>query len=175
MSKSIASIQHSLSKALNAMPGVFSTVQWGGRAYKLPGPGSRGKKRPVLLTHVCLNKAGDAVCLGFRLEKPRALAVIKQHDWIKVNSFGSLGRSGWVEMAISTKSQCKITIALLRESHSLHATNEDDSEKRGARKKTSRKGKTQSVAQGSAVAVARRLDTILHQKRAEGWRPDRDG
>lgn len=168
MNRTITEIHEALSRALNAMPDVFSTVQWGGRAYKLPGPGSRGKKKPVLLTHVCISKAGDAVCLGFRLEKSRARAVIKQHDWIKVNSFGSLGRSGWVEMAISTKSQCKVTIALLRESRALHPMPEESP----TPLTRARRGKRASVVSDSAEL--KRIDAVLGRKRDEGWRPDRD-
>ena len=44
----VEAILESLAAALNAMPDVFSTPQWGGRAYKLPGPGSRGTKKPVI-------------------------------------------------------------------------------------------------------------------------------
>ena len=168
MNKAISQIQEALSKALNTMPGVFSTVQWGGRAYKLPGPGTRGKKKAVLLTHVCLNKAGDAVCLGFRLEKRRAKAVIKQYEWVKVNSFGSLGKSGWVEMAITTKAQCKVTTALLRESRALHAMPEETPKERTR----SRRGKRTKDAERNVVA--RRLESVLRNKREEGWRPDRD-
>ena len=39
-----------VAKVLNALPGVFSTPQWGGRAYKLPRGGNSGK--PKLLAHV---------------------------------------------------------------------------------------------------------------------------
>ena len=172
MNKTISQIQELLAKALNAMPGVFSTVQWGGRAYKLPGPGTRGKKKPVLLTHVCMNKAGDAVCLGFRLEKPRAKAVIRQYDWINVNSFGSLGRNGWVEMAITTKAQCKVTIALLRESRMLHPMPEETAkqESKARRGKRAAGGDDDVEDQG----VARRIDAVVRRKRDEGWRPDRD-
>lgn len=164
----VGNILKSLAAALNAMPDVFSTPQWGGRAYKLPGPGSRGKKKPVLLTHVCINKAGDAVCLGFRLEKPRAKAVIRQHDWIKVNSFGSLGKSGWVEMAITTQAQCKVTIALLRESRQLHPMPEV------APKKATKARRGERASNVEDSAEARRMDAVLRRKRDEGWRPDRD-
>lgn len=174
MNRSISEIQASLAAALNALPGVFSTVQWGGRAYKLPGPGSRGMKKPALLTHVCLNKAGDAVCLGFRLEKSRAKAIVKQYKWIKPHSFSTLKNTGWLETQVTTKAECRVVIALLRESRALHLMpHGDDSEGRATRKKTARRGKPQSS--GKDNVVARRLDAVLRQKREEGWRPDRDG
>ena len=166
MNRTIAEIQKSLAKALNAMPGVFSTVQWGGRAYKLPGPGSRGMKKPVLLTHVCLNKAEDAVCLGFRLEKPRARAVTRQHPWIKPNSFGTLKNTGWVETEIRTKADCKVIIALLRESRTLHPIPEPAKATK-AKASRSRGRKPDAVDD----ADARRIDSVLQRKRAEGWRP----
>jgi hypothetical protein len=170
MNKSLFQIQESLAKALNALPGVFSTVQWGGRAYKLPGPGSRGMKKPVLLTHVCLNKAEDAVCLGFRLEKTRARAVVRKHNWIKPHSFSTLSKTGWVETQVRTKAQCKVIIELLRESRTLHPMPEVAAPARDST--TARRGKRASSA--SADGVAQRLDVVLRQKREEGWRPDRD-
>ena len=168
MNRTIAEIQKSLAKALNAMPGVFSTVQWGGRAYKLPGPGSRGMKKPALLTHVCLNKAEDAVCLGFRLEKTRGRAVMRQHSWIKPNSFGSLKNTGWVETEIRTKAECKVIIALLRESRSLHPIPETALP--AEKPKTARRGKRAADAEDDS-GNARRIDAVLRRKRDEGWRP----
>lgn len=171
MKRAISEIQAALAKALNALPDVFSTVQWGGRAYKLPGPGSRGRKRPVLLTHVCLNKAEDAVCLGFRLEKPRARAVMRQHPWIKPNSFGSLKNTGWVETAVTTKAQCKVIIALLRESRMLHPMPEESLN----RPTKARRGKrAEARGDDEDKGVVRHIDAVVRRKRDEGWRPDRD-
>jgi hypothetical protein len=118
-----------------------------------------------------LNKAEDAVCLGFRLEKPRAKAVIKQHDWIRVNSFGSLGKNGWVETDVRTKAQCKVIVALLRESHSLHAIAEDvkPTQRRAKNASGRRRGKPGSEAADDPVT--RRLEAVLRQKREEGWKP----
>lgn len=165
----IAHIQEALASALNALPDVFSTVQWGGRAYKLPGPGSRGKKRPVLLTHVCITRQRDAISLGFRLEKSRARQIIRQHPWIKPHSFGKLKNTGWVEMEVQTMAQCKVVIALLRESRMLHPMPQPPETSGGPRSKPARSRKRGRVDKDDPVA--RRIDSVLSRKRDEGWRP----
>jgi hypothetical protein len=170
MKPRIAEIQRSLSKALNAMPGVFSTVQWGGRAYKLPGPGSRGMKKPVLLTHACLSKTGDAVCLGFRLEKSRARTIVREHDWIKPHSFRTLSKTGWLETQVRTKTQCKVMVELLRESRALHPMPEALTQAPASRKRASARNSGSSSGD-QRNPITRRLDSVLSQRRAEGWRP----
>jgi hypothetical protein len=165
MSVSIEGILESLASALNAMPDVFSTPQWGGRAYKLPGPGSRGKRKPVLLTHVTIPKQRDCVRLGFRLDLQRARAVVKQHTFIKPSTFGTLGKNGWLETAITTKAQCRIVIDLLKESRALHPVSEPAAT-RGTRSSTPTRKKS-AGAQGNAEAM--RIDAVLRRKRDEGW------
>jgi hypothetical protein len=165
--KKISEIQESLSRALNAMPGVFSTVQWAGRAYKLPGPGSRGTKKPLLLTHVCLNKAEDAVCLGFRLEKSRARAIVRKHTWIKPHSFRTLSKTGWLETQVRTKAQSKVIIELLRESRTLHPMPEKDAGKQTTKPARHRK----RAPHDETDPITRRFDAVLRQKREDGWRP----
>jgi hypothetical protein len=168
MNKVISDIQESLAAALNAMPDVFSTVQWGGRAYKLPRPGSRGRKKPVLLTHIVIPKTRDAVHLGFRLPVPRAKAVVKQHRFIRPSTFGTLGKSGWLEMALTTKSQCKVVIALLKESRGLHPVSQADAAP--AAPKSARRRKRGSDA-GGDDGITNRMDAVLRRKREEGWKP----
>lgn len=162
----IADIQASISRTLNALPGVFSTVQWGGRAYKLPGPGGNMKK-PRLLAHVWLTKSGDAVGVDFKLEKSRADAVVEQYIWIERHSFRTLAPSGWVTARISAKSQCKVVEQLLRESRSLYPTGDGD---RSASNQTAARNRTREP--GAAIsAVARRIDAVLREKKAQGWKP----
>jgi hypothetical protein len=170
MKPRIAEIQQSLSKALNAMPGVFSNVQWGGRAYKLPGPGSRGMKKPVLLTHVCMSKTGDAVCLGFRLERSRAKAIVRKHHWIKPHSFRTLSKTGWLETQVRTKTQYKVIVELLRESRRLYAMPEAPTQMRSPRRMPWAQN-AMSRAGDQRDPITRRLDSVLSQRRAEGWHP----
>lgn len=169
----VEEILESLANALNALPDVFSTVQWGGRAYKLPGPGSRGRKKPVLLTHISISKNRDAVHMGFRLDVPRAKAVVKQHKFIKPSTFGTLGKSGWLEMALTTKAQCKIVIGLLKESRALHPVSDAATVK--VESKPARNRKHGAAAVGEDDGVAKRLDAVLRRKREEGWTPQDDG
>jgi hypothetical protein len=73
MNRKITEIQDLIAAALNALPGVFSTVQWGGRAYKV---GPRKPKAFKLLAHVYLTRDEDAVCVDFKLPKQRAASVV---------------------------------------------------------------------------------------------------
>ena len=169
----VEAILESLAAALNAMPDVFSTPQWGGRAYKLPGPGSRGTKKPVLLTHVSIPKERDSVRLGFRLDVPHAKTVVKQHKFIKPSTFGTLGKCGWLETALKTNAQCRIVIGLLKESRALHPVSDAAAVK--VESKPARNSKRGAVASGEDDGVAKRLDAVLRRKREEGWSPQDDG
>jgi hypothetical protein len=162
MSKKIAAIQHDIAKALNGLEGVFSTVQWGGRAYKLPGPNGN-RKKPRLLVHMCLSKDGDFVDLGFKLKKQRAADVVDQFAWIQPHSFRTLAPSGWIVAQVRQKSQARAVIALLKESHG-------DLAPATGTKPTSAGKRSRSRAAASSDD-ARRIDRVLSRKRDEGWKP----
>ena len=147
-------IQALIAASLNALPGVFSTVQWGGRAYKVGTP-----KKFKLLSHVCLSKDEDAVDLGFKLERSRAAKIVDEHEWITRHSFRTLASSGWLEARVTTKAQVKVIARLLAESRAMHPV---EKETRPAR---SRK------RQADGEIVMRRVSEVVAAKRAEGWRP----
>ena len=157
MSTRIAEIQQSIANALNALPGVFSTVQWGGRAYKLPGPNGN-RKKPRLLAHVCLNKPGDAICVDFKLDRERARDVVDQFDWIEPHSFRTLAPSGWISAEVRSMAQCKVIAKLLVECRAQFPVNDPPAT-------ATRRGKPEMDT------VARRIDQVLRQKRADGWSP----
>lgn len=165
MSKRIAEIQESISAALNKLPDVFSTVQWGGRAYKLPGPGGN-RKKPKLLAHTWLNDEGDAVGISFKLDRKRAAEVVDQfRGWIAPHSFRTLAPSGWVTAEVRTKSQCTAAIKLLTESRALYADSEAPPSSPAP---PARPGKPKPEIH----AIDRRIDLILREKKAAGWSPD---
>src|SRR5688572_30491941 len=83
--RSITQIQEQIASALGKLPGVFSTVQWGGRAYKLPSPNGN-RKKPKLLAHVYMDKSGKALFVDFKLEREHARQVVDECDWIKPHS-----------------------------------------------------------------------------------------
>ena len=168
MKSPIPEIQAALAKALNALPDVFSTVQWGGRAYKLPGPGSRGTRKPVLLAHICIEKDELSISIGFKLEPKRAKAMMRQHKWITPHSFRTLAPSGWIVADVRTMAQCKTVIALLRESRAAHPV----AEPALSRNATARGGKRASVTGDDSEA--KRIDAVLRRKREEGWKPRED-
>lgn len=158
MNTRIAEIQETIAAALNALPDVFSTVQWGGRAYKLPGPNGN-RRKPKLLAHMWLNDDGSSVGLAFKLNKKRADEVIDRHDWISPHSFRTLAPSGWVTANVRSKSQARTTIAYLIESYDLHPV---------SRETPARRGKPRSESE----CITRRIEVVLREKRASGWYPD---
>jgi predicted DNA-binding protein (MmcQ/YjbR family) len=141
---------------LNGLPGVFSTVQWGGRAYKVPGPGS-GRSKSKLLAFVSTDDAAQDVFVSFKLKPPRAREVVDRHDWIEPHSFRTLAPSGWLTARVHTKRQLAILADLLHESHALYAPAAQPEPK--------------PVRQDDA---ARHIDQVMNALRASGWSPPLD-
>jgi len=121
-----------IDRAITPLPGVFSTPQWGGRAYKVPGPGN-SRKRPKLLAFLEQPRDRKTVIVSFKLPKPLAAAAIRRHAWIKRNSFGALGRSGWVEAHITAARHVSALAPLIRESRALLPTFTNDAEQSDTR------------------------------------------
>ena len=140
---------------------LFSTAQWGGRAYKLPGPGgNRGK--PKLLAFLSVTNAGDAVSVSFKLPPARAAQVVEERRWIAPHSFRTLAPSGWVSATVSNRRRIGPLRRLLEESRSLHPVHPPlvTVERRGAAASTN--------------TVARRIDRVMGKMKAEGWSPPAD-
>ncbi len=160
MNKRIQAILGDLSSRLNSLPGVFSTPQWGGRAYKVPGPNGNPKK-PKLVAFVAMNEAGGAIGVQFKLTRPRAEQVIDDHDWISPHSFRTLAPAGWVSAKVTGKRQLNVLAGLLAESRALYPTVE----------KTKANPTERSAGSDD---VSRRIDQVMGEMQAEGWCPRGD-
>jgi len=160
MNKRIQAILDDLSGQLNALPDVFSTPQWGGRAYKVPGPNGNTKK-PKLVAFVALNDARDAVGIQFKLTKDRAGQVIDDHDWLEPHSFRTLAPAGWVSAKVTGKRQLNVLAKLLAESRALYPAVEES---------------MVNVVERSPATdgVSKRIDNVMSAMRAEGWHPPND-
>ena len=152
----INDIQARVSSILNGLGGVFSTPQWGGRAYKLPGPGG-SRSKPKLLAHVTTSREGDAVTASFKLEKARAVEVVERYRWIEPHSFRTLAPAGWVTARVTTRRQVTTLAKLLPESRALYGAAEP------------KPGRT-----GTADPAVGRIDRVMRAARAEGWSPPVD-
>ena len=148
-------VRQDLMAALAALRGVFSTPQWGGRAWKLPGPGGN-RKKPKLVAFVAPAGEGGAVAVSFKLARSRAQEVVKRHKWVSPHSFRTLAPSGWVTAEVSTKRQATALKKLLAESRALHGDAE---------------APTEAPRTGGADPLARRLDDVMAQARKRGWTP----
>lgn len=160
MADRINDIQARVSSILNALGGVFSTPQWGGRAYKLPGPGG-SRSKPRLLAHVTTSREGDAVTVSFKLEKARAVEVVERYGWIEPHSFRTLAPAGWVTARVSTRRQVMTLAKLLSESRALYGAAEPEPDPEPGRS-------------GTADPVVGRIDRVMQAARAEGWSPPAD-
>ncbi|MHC4082239.1 MAG: MmcQ/YjbR family DNA-binding protein [Planctomycetota bacterium] len=146
-----------LSTLLNGLPGVFSTPQWGGRAYKVP---RRGSGKPKLLAHVTPVDDEAAVTVSFKLPPAEAVEQVERHDWIAPHSFRTLAPSGWLTARVSTKRQLASLSKLLEKSHGLHHT----------------AGATSAGAEAApgAPPEVNRIDQVLGEAASEGWSPKSD-
>lgn len=162
MARRIGSILSEISARLGALPGVFSTPQWGGRAYKVPAAGGT-KRKPKLLAFVGTDPSGDAVLVSFKLPPSRARAVVRAHDWIRPHAFRTLAPAGWVSAQVTGVRQVRSLTPLLEESRSLlpEVTDEAVAER--------------SSAASRSDATARRLDRLMGEIIAGGWAPREDG
>ncbi len=151
-----------LSALLKGLPAVFSTPQWGGRAYKVR-QGASGK--PKLLAFVSPADSGDAVHVSFKLQPPEAAAQVKRHDWIAPHSFRTLAPAGWLTARLSTKRQLAALRKLLEASHGLHHTAGAPSADADAAPATPR---------AAADAEAARIERVLREATGEGWTPRSD-
>ncbi len=152
----VATILEDLGSTLNALPGVFSTPQWGGRAYKLPGRGGR-RDKPRLVAFVAPTGDGRAVTVSFKLEPRRAADSIEAHGWIEPHSFRTLAPSGWVTAIVSTKRQAALLRPLLGESHALLAPPE--------------KSPGDFSAAEKSPGGFSHLDSVMAEARSRGWSP----
>jgi hypothetical protein len=150
-----------LAALLNGFPAVFSTPQWGGRAYKVRR-GSSGK--PKLLAFVAPDEAADGVTVSFKLPPPDARAQTERRDWIAPHSFRTLAPSGWLTARVRTKRQLAVLGKLLEASHGLH----------GAAGATSAEADAAPATRKKGDAAAVRIERVLREAADEGWTPRSD-
>jgi hypothetical protein len=162
---------------LNALDGVFSTAQWGGRAFKVPRTaGDRRNAR--LLAFVKADHDAGTVGVMFKLEKSRAEDLIERFDWIERHSFRTLGGSGWLTANVRTKRHFTALGALLDESRTLYpATAASPTVRRSSGRDSEREGDSHGEAGGSTSSsvtseAARRIERVMREARADGWSPD---
>ena len=156
MDDRIAAIFAELNDALLALPGVFSTAQWGGRAYKLPRGGSASAK-PKLLAFMLLADEGEAVSVSFKLPPERAAALVERHAWLAPHSFRTLAPSGWVSATITNKRTAGPLLHLVTESRSLYPTEIIEP--------------ISTPAKTGSDPVARHIDVVMREAVESGWTP----
>ncbi len=154
MAKRTANLLAELSACLNAMPGVFSTPQWGGRAYKVP----RGRAAK-LLAFVSTEESG-AIHVSFKIPVQEAARAVEQHDWIEPHSFRTLAPAGWLSATVSARRQLPALKSFLQASYLLHggAPPPQDGQRGGS----------------APDPVSRRIEAVMKEVAADGWEPHSD-
>jgi hypothetical protein len=165
MALRIESILDAVARHLNGLEGVYSTVQWGGRAYKLPGAGNT-RRKPRLLAFVYCTRDRAAVGVDFKLEPERAAAVVERHAWLERHNFKTLAPCGWVSAMVSSRRQVGPLCRLLSESRALYTAGGDAAVPHD--RPEDRRGRRPSRA---ADPVAQRIDRVMKEARAGGWAP----
>ncbi len=144
-------------RMLNALPDVFSTVQWGGRAYKVALAANRAKFK--LLAHVSAPETGRGVNVEFKLPPAEARQAIDRFAWVRPHGFRTLAPAGWVHASITQRRQVSALKRLLDSSRAQFPSLSSE------------------VEPSTTEAVARQtgsLDRTLRLLRADGWRPRAD-
>ncbi len=162
MSDRTRNLLNEIGKSLNRLPGVFSTAQWGGRAYKLPNE-KNDRRKAKLLAFVLLSKDDRAVSVSFKLEPTIAADAVDRYGWVEPHSFRTLAPSGWISATISTKRQLKPLALLLKESRSLYPL-----------EKEMPSTPVPSDGKAGSNPVARRIDRVMAEFEREGWSPSED-
>ncbi|MEM6459481.1 MAG: MmcQ/YjbR family DNA-binding protein [Planctomycetota bacterium] len=145
------------------LPGVFEEIKWGGWVYKVFGRGGTKKTS---------SKSGGAKMLcyvvdgknhgwhgQFKLPPERAEAVIEQLKWVERHPWKTLGPSGWVVARPRDARQLKTFAELLAESRALLPTYDAAA----PAVETPPPGRT-------GDPVARKIDRVMREAVAEGWR-----
>ena len=159
-------ILHTLATVLNGMDGVFSTPQWGGRAYKVARPdgaGTRGRSDPKgkIVAFMALDGAGKLVQVSFKIPPADAQDACEQFDWIQPHSFRTLAPSGWVTATVGSKRHLGTLTRLLEQSYALHGV-------RAA-------GPTDTAGSSRATdADTGHIDRVMDKVRDDGWSPQSD-
>lgn len=148
---------------LGGLPEVFSAAQWGGRAFKLPGPGGNVRK-PKLLAFVSSETDEDWVGVSFKLPPDRAAWAVEKYAWLEPHSFRTLAPSGWVHAEVTTRRQIGPLKRLLAESRALYPQGEEPPVV-----ETTRGGGVGGA--GGSSATARRIDQVMAEAIKEGWSP----
>ncbi len=157
MNERISHILEEISRGVSRLDGVFSTPQWGGRAYKLPGRGGN-RKKPKLVAFVSVNDNDDAITVSFKLMPSRAEEVIEKYGWIEPHGFRTLAPSGWVTACVSTKRQLKPLLRLIEESRAQYPVQEEPTA-------------VIEVKRGVGSQIARHIDGVMKDIGADGWKP----
>jgi hypothetical protein len=159
-------ILDTLAAVLNGMDGVFSTPQWGGRAYKVAPPGAastRGRSDPKgkIVAFMALDGVGKSVQVSFKIPPADAQDACERFKWIQPHSFGTLAPSGWVTATVGSKRQVGTLTRLLEQSYALHGV-------RAA-------GPSDTAGSSRATdADAGHIDRVMDKVRDDGWSPQSD-
>ncbi len=137
-----------LHELLESFDGVWSSPQWGGRAYKI-GP----QRKPKLFAFVYEDKGRCMV--EFKLPPEAAGQAVQRYRWVVRHPWSNLRRSGWVQVTFQRSAQLGPLGKLLTQTRQLFAS-------------TSTPVRDKPRARDP---VAARIESVMRQARQRGLRP----
>ncbi|QQE10164.1 hypothetical protein JD969_11660 [Planctomycetota bacterium] len=139
---------------------VFATIQWGGKAYKLPD--AKGKKsKPKLFIFSTLDKddQGEYLHAEFKLPLEQANNAVEKYDWLGFSTFGTWAKNGWCSARVRNKRQ-------LNALHKLFAITYESlpkpiSEQKTSPSKVSRSKSKKATNTDISSPIARKIDRVM--------------
>ena len=139
------------------LPHVFATVQWGGKAYKLPNTkGDKTKPKLFIFSTLGSDDSGPFLHAEFKLPRQHADHAVKKYDWLAFSTFGNWAKSGWCSAKIRQPAQLKPLLTLFQIAYDNLPKPDPETSKRQS--KTSNKQQ-----QTTSSPVARKIDRIMDQ------------
>ncbi|WP_432798265.1 hypothetical protein [Poriferisphaera sp. WC338] len=158
---------------------VFSTVQWGGKLYKVPDK-KLGRKKPKMFVFVNIvtveekGKQVEKLTTFFKMPQVEGDAAVKKYGWIRYSTFGQSGQKGWLDAMIENRRSLGVLKKLVIHTYDALPKPETDSaassassDKTGTKKKTGKQRKNKDLTAESkqtATKIERLMDGVqLHQ------------
>ena len=140
-----------LNEYLLAFKQVFSSIQWGGKAYKLPDI-KGNKSKPKLFVFTQIDEKNNALIADFKLPLEVAANAVEKHAHLTPSPFSNWAKTGWVSARFTTTRQLTSTKPLFKISY-------DNLPKPSI--SPSSKPTPQSASPSSTSPVAQKIDTIM--------------
>ncbi|QDU35417.1 hypothetical protein KS4_34980 [Poriferisphaera corsica] len=146
---------------LFSLPHVFATIQWGGKAYKLPDTkGNKSKPKLFIFSTLGSDDDGSYLHAEFKLPLQQANDAVEKYDWLNFSTFGNWAKNGWCSAKIRKTAHLKPLLALFKITYENLPKPAETSEPKTAKRPSNSKNKQQ---QTTSSPIARKIDRVMDQ------------